>query len=87
MLFIASAIVELLHQQALTEIAPAYNKKHPASLGQAGRFLFGLGFYNLLDVFVFSERFWMEQPLARSGCYSWLFVFEHFFYSSAVLIL
>jgi hypothetical protein len=31
--------------------------------------------------------FFMEQPLARSGCYRCLFVFEHFFYSSAEPIL
>lgn len=29
----------------------------------------------------------MEQRLARSRCYRFVFVFEHFFYSSARLIL
>ena len=36
--------------------------------------------------FVFGLVF-MEQPLARSGCYGGVFVFEHFFYSSATHIL
>lgn len=31
--------------------------------------------------------FFMEQRLARSRCYRYVFVFEHFFYSSAIAIL
>ncbi len=38
----------------------------------------------VLDLIWLFSFFSMEQRLARSRCYRLLFVFEHFFYSSAI---
>jgi hypothetical protein len=53
------------------------------------RFLSGFYYFFgrvIMGVFVLLG-FWMEQRLARSRCYCICFCFEHYFYSSATLIL